>query len=68
MRDYEGAQGADVKTHAAFFHALLRRGVFGAPSAFEAVFVSAAHSWSDLERTVELAADAAAEVVRGAGA
>ncbi len=67
VRDYEGAQGADVKTHAAFFHALLRRGVFVAPSAFEAVFVSAAHGWPDLERTVELAADAAAEVVSGAG-
>jgi glutamate-1-semialdehyde 2,1-aminomutase len=42
---------------------MLRRDVYLAPSAFEAIFVSAAHSWSDLERTVELAADAAAEVV-----
>ncbi|MBV8950484.1 MAG: glutamate-1-semialdehyde 2,1-aminomutase [Actinobacteria bacterium] len=63
VRDYEGAQAADVKTHASFFHALLERDVFVAPSAFEAVFVSAAHSWADLERTVELAAAAAADVV-----
>jgi glutamate-1-semialdehyde 2,1-aminomutase len=61
--DYEGAQAADVKTHAAYFHALLRRDVFFAPSAFESVFVSAAHGWSELERTVELAGAAAAEVV-----
>ncbi len=63
--DYEGAQGADVKMHAAFFHALLRRDVFFAPSAFEALFVSAAHGWPELERTVELAGDAAAEIVSG---
>jgi glutamate-1-semialdehyde 2,1-aminomutase len=62
--DYEGAQAADVKTHAAFFHAMLRRDVFLAPSAFEAVFVSAAHGWDELERTVELAATAASEVVQ----
>jgi glutamate-1-semialdehyde 2,1-aminomutase len=61
--DYESAQAADVKTHAAYFHALLRRDVFLAPSAFEAVFVSAAHGWSELERTVELAGAAASEVV-----
>jgi glutamate-1-semialdehyde 2,1-aminomutase len=62
--DYEGAQAADVKTHAAFFHAMLRRDVFLAPSAFEAVFVGAAHGWPELERTVELAAAAASEVVK----
>jgi glutamate-1-semialdehyde 2,1-aminomutase len=61
--DYEGAQAADVKTHGDFFHAMLRRDVFLAPSAFEAVFVSAAHGWPELERTVELAAAAATEVV-----
>jgi glutamate-1-semialdehyde 2,1-aminomutase len=63
--DYEGAQAADVKMHAAYFHALLRRDVFLAPSAFEAVFVSGAHGWSELERTVELAAAAAVEVASG---
>jgi glutamate-1-semialdehyde 2,1-aminomutase len=62
--DYEGAQAADVKTHAEFFHAMLRRDVFLAPSAFEAMFVSAAHGWPELERTVELAAAAATEVVK----
>jgi glutamate-1-semialdehyde 2,1-aminomutase len=62
VTDYEGAQAADVKQHAAYFHALLRRGVFFAPSAFEAIFVSAAHDWPELERTVELAGDAAREV------
>ena len=38
-----------------FFHAMLQQGVYLAPSAFEAGFVSAAHTESDIERTLEAA-------------
>ncbi|TRW95572.1 glutamate-1-semialdehyde 2,1-aminomutase [Candidatus Methylobacter oryzae] len=38
-----------------FFHAMLEQGVYLAPSAFEAGFVSAAHSDEDLERTLDIA-------------
>ena len=38
-----------------FFHAMLDEGVYFAPSAFEAGFVSAAHSPEDLEQTLEAA-------------
>jgi glutamate-1-semialdehyde 2,1-aminomutase len=41
-----------------FFHAMLERGVYFAPSAFEAGFVSAAHSDADIAATI-----AAAEAV-----
>jgi glutamate-1-semialdehyde 2,1-aminomutase len=41
-----------------FFHAMLERGVYLAPSAFEAGFVSAAHSDTDIERTLDTAAAA----------
>jgi glutamate-1-semialdehyde 2,1-aminomutase len=41
-----------------FFHAMLEQGVYLAPSAFEAGFVSAAHSDNDLEKTLDLAAAA----------
>lgn len=45
-----------------FFHAMLRRGIYLAPSAFEAGFVSAAHSESDITRTLEAAAAAFSDV------
>lgn len=41
-----------------FFHAMLEQGVYLAPSAFEAGFVSAAHSDEDLEKTLNAAAAA----------
>ncbi len=46
----------------AFFHAMLKRGVYLAPSAFEAGFVSSAHSDEDLEATLSAAAEAFAEI------
>jgi glutamate-1-semialdehyde 2,1-aminomutase len=45
-----------------FFHAMLRQGVYLAPSAFEAGFVSAAHGRAELEETVECARRAFAEI------
>jgi len=42
----------------AFFHAMLERGIYLAPSAFEAGFVSAAHSEEDLQATIEAAGEA----------
>lgn len=62
VRDYQGAQAGDAKLYAAFFQAMLERGVYLAPSAFEAIFVSLAHSKDDMERTVDLAAAAARQV------
>ncbi|PPD27431.1 MAG: aspartate aminotransferase family protein, partial [Methylomonas sp.] len=38
-----------------FFHAMLEHGVYLAPSAFEAGFVSAAHSDEDLDKTLDIA-------------
>jgi glutamate-1-semialdehyde 2,1-aminomutase len=64
VRDYDGAKAADHRAYARFFHAMLERGVFLAPSGYEAMFVSLAHTDDDLERTVEIAAGAARDVVR----
>lgn len=44
-----------------FFHAMLNRGIYLAPSAFEAGFVSSAHSEADIEATVRAASGAFAE-------
>ena len=46
----------------AFFHAMLKRGVYLAPSAFEAGFVSSSHSDKDLEATIKAAGEAFHEV------
>ncbi len=46
----------------AFFHAMLTRGIYLAPSAFEAGFVSAAHSDEDIENTIAAAGEAFKEI------
>ncbi len=52
VRDYEGAKRSDTRRFAAFFGEMLDRGVFLPPSQFEALFVSAAHTEHDIDRTV----------------
>jgi len=58
VRDYKSALTAKTKRYATFFHTMLDRGVYLAPSQFEAGFVSAAHTDEDIARTVEAAAEA----------
>lgn len=55
---FEHVAACDAEAFKAFFHAMLQRGVYLAPSAFEAGFVSAAHGAVELDATLE-AADAA---------
>jgi glutamate-1-semialdehyde 2,1-aminomutase len=43
VRDYASAKAAQTWRYPAFFHALLERGVYAPPSAFEAWFVSSVH-------------------------
>ncbi|MCD6338537.1 MAG: glutamate-1-semialdehyde 2,1-aminomutase [Verrucomicrobia bacterium] len=45
-----------------FFHAMLRRRIYFAPSPFEAGFISLAHTEADIDRTVEAAAEAFKEI------
>jgi glutamate-1-semialdehyde 2,1-aminomutase len=52
VRDYAGAKKCDTRRFAAFFRAMLDRGIFLPPSQFEALFVSAAHSDADIDRTL----------------
>jgi glutamate-1-semialdehyde 2,1-aminomutase len=67
VHDYAGAQAAATWRFPAFFHALLERGVYAPPSAFEAWFVSAAlddDCFGVLESALPFAAAAAAAVER----
>ena len=64
VRDFDDAQRQDTAAFAAFFHAMLDRGVYLPPSAYEAWFVSAAHDERAVQtvaRRAAPAADAAAQ-------
>jgi glutamate-1-semialdehyde 2,1-aminomutase len=57
-RSYAEVMQADREAFNRFFHAMLERGVYLAPSAFEAGFVSSAHSEADIGATVAAAREA----------
>ncbi|MHB9038880.1 MAG: glutamate-1-semialdehyde 2,1-aminomutase [Armatimonadota bacterium] len=56
--DYASAKLSSTDTYARFFQAMLDRGVYLAPSQFEAAFVSAAHGPSEIEYTIKTAGEA----------
>ena len=58
VTDYAGAARSNREQYAVFFHRMLDQGIYLAPSQFEALFVSLAHSEDDVRRTVEAAANA----------
>jgi glutamate-1-semialdehyde 2,1-aminomutase len=55
VKNYADAKRSDAKRYAQFFREMLDRGIFLAPSQFEATFVSAAHTPADIDRTVAAA-------------
>jgi glutamate-1-semialdehyde 2,1-aminomutase len=66
VHDYAGAQAAATWRFPGFFHALLDRGVYAPPSAFEAWFVSAAlddDTWQVIADALPAAAKAAATAI-----
>lgn len=56
------ATSCDQDQFKAFFHGMLRRGIYLAPSAFEAGFVSASHEPEQIQATLDAAAEAFAEI------
>lgn len=55
IRRFSQVAAADTERFRRFFHGMLQRGVYFAPSAFEAGFVSAAHTSREIEQTLEAA-------------
>ena len=55
VRRFAQVAGADLDRFKAFFHGMLAEGVYFAPSAFEAGFVSAAHGDAEIDRTIAAA-------------
>lgn len=58
VHDFVGAKGSNLKRFSRFFNAMLERGVYLAPSQFEACFVSAAHDEDAIQKTVDAARQA----------
>jgi glutamate-1-semialdehyde 2,1-aminomutase len=55
VTSFAQVMACDVERFKKFFHGMLREGVYLAPSAFEAGFVSAAHTESDIDETLDKA-------------
>ncbi|MBI4007278.1 MAG: glutamate-1-semialdehyde 2,1-aminomutase [Planctomycetes bacterium] len=61
VTDYATAKKSDTQRYAAYFRGMLERGIYLAPSQFEAVFVSIAHGEKEIEATIK----ASTEVMKG---
>jgi glutamate-1-semialdehyde 2,1-aminomutase len=53
VRNFEDAQGCDADRYAGLFRHLLERGIYIAPSQFEAMFLSLVHGDEEIDRTIE---------------
>ena len=65
VHTYTEAVASDTEQFKAFFHGLLRRGVYWPPSQFEAAFFSVAHGQEELARTLEAVEQALKEPIAG---
>jgi glutamate-1-semialdehyde 2,1-aminomutase len=57
VRSFDDARRADTERYGALFRHLLDRGIYVAPSQFEAMFVSLAHGDEEIDRTIQAVAD-----------
>ncbi|MGH9717614.1 MAG: glutamate-1-semialdehyde 2,1-aminomutase [Candidatus Acidiferrales bacterium] len=64
VTNYSGAKRSDTDRFGAFFRGMLARGVLLPPSQFEALFVSAAHTEDDIDRTVSVARESLLSISR----
>ncbi len=65
LSSYEAMTQCDVAAFREFFHGMLKRGVYLAPSAFEAGFISSSHTQADLEETLAAAQETLMEMKAG---
>jgi glutamate-1-semialdehyde 2,1-aminomutase len=62
VTDFASASGASNEKFKVFFHAMLRRGVYLPPSAFESWFLNNALEYADLDATIKAAEESLAEI------
>jgi glutamate-1-semialdehyde 2,1-aminomutase len=65
VTDYQSALRSDREMFARYFRLMLAKGIYLPPSQFEALFVSAAHTPADIERTVKAIEESFAEISEG---
>jgi glutamate-1-semialdehyde 2,1-aminomutase len=53
VTNFDTASRSDTQRFSAFFHGMLKRGIYLPPAQFEALFLSVSHTEKDLDRTVE---------------
>ena len=58
VRNFDEVRSADIEQFKSFFELMLEQGIYLAPSAYEAMFVSLAHSHADIKKTIEAANNA----------
>ena len=64
VKDYDGVAASNVEFFNAFFHEMLSQGIYLAPSAFEAGFLSAEHGETEIDKTIHAADLAFATLAR----
>lgn len=67
VKNYQDSKKSNTKRYARFFREMLKRGIFLAPSQFEAAFVSAAHTTNDVKRTIAAARESLAAIAAEPG-
>jgi glutamate-1-semialdehyde 2,1-aminomutase len=65
VQDFAQVMACDADRFRRFFHGMLERGIYLAPSAYEAGFVSAAHTPADIGQTVAAAAEVFRQIAQG---
>lgn len=65
VTDYTSARTSDTERYGRYFHAMLRRGIYLAPSQFEAFFFSTEHGMEEVDRTLQAQREALEEVAEG---
>jgi len=63
VRNFADVQSTDIKQFKRFFAEMLRQGIYLTPSAYEAMFVSLAHTKQDVEKTIKAAQKAFHKIV-----
>lgn len=66
VTDFASAASANNELFKQYFHAMLKRGIYLPPSAFESWFLNNALSYADLDRTIQATADSLDEILAGA--
>ncbi|MCP3898560.1 MAG: aspartate aminotransferase family protein, partial [Desulfobacteraceae bacterium] len=62
VHNFDDAKKSDLTMFSAYYHGMLKKGIYLAPSQFEAIFMSTAHTDDDIEKTIAAASETFAEL------